>query len=126
MTAFSWKKESAGVLKAQDVRFAWSAEFAGGLLHKAPGGGAVFLLPLSIEVCAGERLPEVVLLDIDEGDALGLQVRLQGVTQLGDIGPLIARRPVEFAGDDCLQVGRQLGESTFVAKHPVAVPNMRR
>src|SRR6478752_9687000 len=106
MTTFSSKKGPVRVLNIQGLRFAWSAEFAGDLLHKVPGGGAIFLLPLSIEVCAGERLSEIVLLDIDERDALGLQVRLQGVTQFGDIGPLVARRLVELAGDDCLHVGR--------------------
>src|SRR6476619_766594 len=106
MTAFSSKKRTRSRLEDQGLRFAWSAEFAGDLLHKVPSGGTIFLLPLSIEVCAGERLSEVVLLDIDERDALGLQVRLQGFTQLRDIGPLVARRLVELAGDDCLYVGR--------------------
>src|SRR5258706_13201704 len=105
MTAFSSKKTDP-LAALRPKACAWSAEFAGDLLHKVPGGGAVFLLPLSIEVCAGGRLSEIVFLDIDERDALGLQVRLQGVTQLRDIGPLVARRLVEFAGDDCLYVGR--------------------
>src|SRR5260370_21183097 len=110
MTTFSSKKRTARGLKTtQGSRFAWLTEFAGDLLHKVPGGGAVFLLPLSIEVCAGERLSEIVLLDIDERDALGLQVRLQGVTQLRDIGPLVARRLFELAGDDCLYVARWPG-----------------
>src|ERR1700732_307491 len=126
MTTFSSKKRTRSRLKTQGLRFAWSAEFAGDLLQKVPGGGAVFLLPLSIEVCAGECLSEIVLLNIDERDALGLQVRLQAVTQFRDICPLVARRLVEFAGDNCLYVGRQLGESPFVAKHPVAVPDMPR
>src|ERR1700730_5661154 len=106
MTTFSSKKRTRSRLKTQGLRFPWSAEFAGDLLHKVPGGGAVFLLPLSIEVCAGERLSEIVLLDIDERDALGLQVHLQGVAQLRDIGPLVARRLIELAGDDCLYVVR--------------------
>src|SRR6185295_8923504 len=93
-----------------------SPQLSGGLLELRPGLIAELGLPVGIEAGLAERLPEGGSVDLQELHAFGRKIGTKRLAQPGDIGTLVIGRAIEFAGDDFLQILRQLLEGALVAE----------
>src|SRR5574337_1838908 len=82
-------------------------QLPGILLEQAPGLFAVLRLPVAVEAGLGQGRAERLTIDVEEGDALGLEIVPQRHRQLGDVGTLIRGGTVELLFHDGPQVGRQ-------------------
>src|SRR3954466_6815772 len=92
--------------------FAWARflQRTDDVLKFVPNFVAVLALPVLIEAAFAECVSERRAVDIYERNAFGLQVRAQGIAELGDVLPLLNCRLVDLLHDDVAEVRGQASE----------------